>query len=89
MRASIKLIDESQLDFSEYFEPSPEATIQVVAYSYNWTDSRGKLILRWDNTPQYPDLPGSPITSMMERRALLGQGDRQVYSRCWMRLLIS
>jgi len=58
MRASIKLIDESQLDFSEYFQPSPDGTIQVVTYSYyNWTDSRDKLILRWDNTPQLSRSP--------------------------------
>jgi len=61
MRARIKLIDDSQLDFSEYFQPSPDGTIQVVTYSYyNWTDSRDTLILRWDNTPHYPDLPRFP-----------------------------
>ena len=29
-------------------------------YSYHWQTRRGKMLLRWDNAPHYPDLLNSP-----------------------------
>ena len=31
-----------------------------ITYSYHWTDANDKLIVRWDNTPHFLDLPGFP-----------------------------
>jgi hypothetical protein len=29
-------------------------------YSYNWQDTNGRLILRWDNSPHYPEMATFP-----------------------------
>jgi hypothetical protein len=60
LRARLTLSDDSQIEFSEYVQRSPEGEIRVVTYSYHWTDVSGNLIRRWDNTPHHPDLPGFP-----------------------------
>lgn len=60
LRARLSLADGSQLEFSEYVQRSTEGQINVVTYSYHWTDAHGDLIRRWDNTPHFPDLPGFP-----------------------------
>jgi hypothetical protein len=59
-RERVTLTDGSSLEFSEYVQCSPEGTIGVATYSYHWTDARGDLIRRWDNTPHFPALPGFP-----------------------------
>lgn len=60
LRARLTLSDGSRLEFSEYVQRSPEDQISVLTYSYHWADANGNLILRWDNTPHFPDLPGFP-----------------------------
>jgi hypothetical protein len=60
LRAHLTLRDGSQLEFSEYVQVSPGDQIQVVTYSYHWSDTQGNLIRRWDNTPHFPRLPGFP-----------------------------
>ena len=60
LRAQLTLADDSQLEFSEYVQLLPEGQISVVTYSYHWTDARGDLLRRWDNTPHYSGLPGFP-----------------------------
>jgi len=60
LRARLVLTDDSRLEFSEYVQRSPDDQIQVITYSYHWTDAGGDLVLRWDNTPHYPNLPGFP-----------------------------
>mgnify|MGYP001567760745 CR=1 FL=1 len=60
LRVRAVLSDESELEFAEYVQHSPDDTIQVVTYSYHWADSQGNLICRWDNTPHFPNLPNAP-----------------------------
>jgi hypothetical protein len=60
MRARLVLSDGSRLEFSEYVQRKPEGQIEVVTYSYHWSDDEVKLIRRWDNTPHYPALAGFP-----------------------------
>lgn len=60
LRARLTLRDDSLLEFSEYVQRSPDGSIDVVTYSYHWTDAQGSLIRRWDNTPHFPTLPGAP-----------------------------
>lgn len=60
LRAQLVLIDGSQLEFSEYVQRSARGEIHVVTYSYHWASPDGTLIMRWDNAPHFPDLPGFP-----------------------------
>ena len=60
IRARITLSDNSLLEFSEYFQQTPEGNIQIVTYSYHWADESNRLIRRWDDTPHHPNLPGFP-----------------------------
>jgi hypothetical protein len=60
LRASLTFVDESRLDFSEYFHKLPGGEIRVVAYRFHWQDKRGNLIRRWDNTPHHPRLRNFP-----------------------------
>jgi hypothetical protein len=60
LRARLALADGSQLEFSEYMQRSSDGTIVVITYSYHWADANQELIVRWDNTPHFPDLPGFP-----------------------------
>jgi Family of unknown function (DUF6516) len=60
VRARLELTDGSQLEFSEYMQRSPTGEIGVITYSYHWADADNQLIMRWDNTPHFPDLPGFP-----------------------------
>lgn len=60
LRARLTLVDESMLEFSEYVQLDADNALQVVTYSYHWADAEQNLILRWDNTPHFPDLPGFP-----------------------------
>lgn len=59
VRARLSLIDDSQLEFSEYAQYSSNA-VNVITYSYHWSDSNGKFIQRWDNAPHFPGLAGFP-----------------------------
>ena len=60
LRARLALADGSQLEFSEYMQRSSAGEIVVITYSYHWTDAHNQLIMRWDNTPHFPGLPGFP-----------------------------
>jgi len=60
LRVRLTLTDDSQLEFSEYVQRSPNGEISVITYSYHWANADGNLIRRWDNTPHHPDLIGSP-----------------------------
>ena len=60
LRARLTLTGNSQIEFSEYVQASPEGQIAVVTYSYHWADAEGHLLKRWDNTPHFPGLPGFP-----------------------------
>lgn len=60
LRVRASLADGSQLEFSEYVERTPDGRMQVIVYSYRWENAEGELILRWDNTPHFPSLPGFP-----------------------------
>ncbi len=68
------LTDGSLLEFSEYVQRSPNGQINVVTYSYHWTDAHGDLIWRWDNTPHFPDLAGFPHHIHDGRNNTVGPG---------------
>jgi len=46
LRARLELVDDSQLEFSEYMQRSPTGEIAVITYSYHWTDAANQLITR-------------------------------------------
>ena len=60
LRARVTLADGSQLEFSEYVQRSGGSEVTVITYGYHWADAENHLIKRWDNTPHFPTLPGSP-----------------------------
>lgn len=60
IRARLEFVDDSWLEFSEYFHRGGESDIEVATYSYHWATAEGRLIQRWDNTPHFPGLPGFP-----------------------------
>ena len=60
LRARLALADGSQLEFSEYMQRSSAGEIVVITYSYHWANATNQLIVRWDNTPHFPELPGFP-----------------------------
>ena len=41
LRARLALVDDSQLEFSEYMQRSPTGEIAVITYGYHWTDAGG------------------------------------------------
>ena len=60
LRARLTLEDGSMLEFSEYVRHTAIEHLNAVIYSYHWADAEGQIRKRWDNTPQYPDLPDFP-----------------------------
>ena len=59
MRARLTLANGDLLEFSEYVQQSKDQ-VEVVTYSFHWTDSDGTLIRRWDNAPHHPKVPNAP-----------------------------
>jgi len=59
-RARVTFTDNSQLEFSEFVEQNADDEIQVVTYSYHWSDENDNIIRRWDNTPHFPKLKNFP-----------------------------
>ncbi len=59
IRVRMTLINGNLTEFSEYVQLQA-GEIQVITYSYHCTDTFGKLIVRWDNTPHFPDLDNFP-----------------------------
>lgn len=59
-RGIVLLLDESRLEFAEYFQVMGGETIHVVTYSYHWARENGDCIKRWDNTPHHPELASFP-----------------------------
>ena len=59
-RARVTFTDNSQLEFSEFVEQNADDEIQVVTYSYHWSDESDNIIRRWDNTPHFPKLKNFP-----------------------------
>lgn len=59
-RARVTFTDNSQLEFSEFVEQNADDEIQVVTYSYHWSDENDNVIRRWDNTPHFPKLKNFP-----------------------------
>lgn len=60
LRGHLTLRDGSQVEFSEYVQFAANEQIQVITYSYHWSDAGGNLIRRWDNAPHFPHLSGFP-----------------------------
>ena len=59
-RAHVTFTDNSQLEFSEFVEQNADDEIQVVTYSYHWSDENDNIVRRWDNTPHFPKLKNFP-----------------------------
>lgn len=60
LRVRLTLSGDYPMEFSEYVQRSQKGDITVVTYSYHCADVNGNLIVRWDNAPHFPDLPGFP-----------------------------
>ncbi len=60
LRARLSLFGGALMEFSEYVQLTIDDEIQVITYSYHCADASGNLIVRWDNTPHFPDLHGFP-----------------------------
>ncbi len=60
LRVRLTLSEDCPMEFSEYVHLSPKGDITVITYSYHCADADGNLIVRWDNAPHFPDLPGFP-----------------------------
>lgn len=60
LRARIRFLDDSVLEFSEFIEKSSGNEIQLVTYSYHWANAQNTLLRRWDNTPHFPQWENTP-----------------------------
>jgi hypothetical protein len=60
IRARVTFTNNSQLEFSEFVEQNANDEIEVVTYSYHWSDENDNAICRWDNTPHFPKLKNFP-----------------------------
>ncbi len=60
LRVKLRLSNGFVMEFSEYIQMDTDGNILVVTYSYHCTDLTGRSVVRWDNTPHFPDLPGFP-----------------------------
>ena len=60
IRVRVIFTDNSQLEFSEFVEQNAGDEIQVVTYSYHWSDENDTILRRWDNTPHFPKLKNFP-----------------------------
>jgi hypothetical protein len=60
IRACVTFTDNSRLEFSEFVEQNAGDEIQVVTYSYHWSDENESLLRRWDNTSHFPNLENFP-----------------------------
>jgi Family of unknown function (DUF6516) len=59
LRARVTLSNGDQLEFSEYVHQA-QGQIEIVTYSFHWSDSAGNLIRRWDNVPHFLHLSQAP-----------------------------
>lgn len=60
LRGDITFGDGSRLHFREYVRQPEGMAAERYTYSYHYQRADGSLILRYDNTAHYPDLPNSP-----------------------------
>ncbi|MCP4404102.1 MAG: hypothetical protein GY801_43200 [bacterium] len=60
LRVKMLLADGGMLECAEYFQRNPQGEIDIVTYSHHWADKNSVLIMRWDNTLHFPDLPNFP-----------------------------
>jgi hypothetical protein len=56
LRALLTLRNGEQLEFSEYV-CQERGQVEVITYSFHWSDPDGNLIRRWDNAPHFWHLP--------------------------------
>lgn len=60
LRVRLVFVNDTRLEFAEYFQLQPDGAVVAATYSFQWTDANNALICRWDNTPHFPDLDGFP-----------------------------
>jgi hypothetical protein len=60
LRVRLTLSGGCSVEFSEYVQTAPKASVAVITYSYHCADADGNLIVRWDNAPHFPGLAGFP-----------------------------
>ena len=53
--AQVEFIDDSVLYIRDYLFLNGKRK-----YAYHWQDRKGNLIIRWDNSPHYPELKTFP-----------------------------
>lgn len=59
LRVKMVLVNAYLMEFAEYVQ-NREGAIHIVTYSYHCADFEHNLVVRWDNTPHFPDLEGFP-----------------------------
>ena len=59
VRGTLVFLDGSKLDFLEYVVAG-RGSIRRLKYRYNYVDSEGNLVFRYDNTPHHRDVPTFP-----------------------------
>ena len=60
LRVKMLLVDGGMLECAEYVQRNAEGDIELVTYARHWANANSELIMRWDNTPHFPDLPNFP-----------------------------
>lgn len=60
LRVRVTFTNNSWLEFSEFVEQNMDDEIQLVTYSYHWSDENDRQICRWDNTPHFHKLENFP-----------------------------
>lgn len=59
LRIKCRLQNEQWLEFAEYVEAHGDAIV-VITYNYQWQDSQGNLVKRWDNVPHHKGMDSFP-----------------------------
>jgi len=60
LRVKLGLSNGFEMEFSEYVQMDTDGNILVATYSYHCMNLMGPSVIRWDNTPHFPDLSGFP-----------------------------
>jgi hypothetical protein len=58
--ARLRYWDDSLLEFDETVIVEYDIVLNKVSYSYHYQSADGTMIVRYDNAPHHPELPGFP-----------------------------
>ena len=60
IRVKMSLTDGGMVESAEYVQRNARGDINIVTYSHYWANANSEMIMRWDNTPHFPDLSDFP-----------------------------